>query len=233
MLVLVTRPREQAEATARLLRAAGHEVLIDPILDIRPLPPPRVEPGEVAALAITSANAASALAELPADLPVFAVGEATAEAARAAGRRIVEAAAGDGSALAGLIRRSVAHGGVVLHLCGRDVREGLEAGLVAAGYAYRQAPVYEAIPSPALATETVDAIRGRRLNAILFYSPRSATLFADKVAAAGLAQHLSPVLAVCLSEAVAAGLAGLPFRAVRVAAARDQKALLRCLDGGG
>ena len=42
---------------------------------------------------------------------------------------------------------------------------------------------------------------------------------------------LADVLAACLSEAVAAELAGLPFGSVRVADARDQKALLRCLEG--
>ena len=77
----MTRPREQAAETARLLRAAGHEVLIDPLLEISPLPPPMLEPGEVAAVAVTSANAVPALAHCPRDLPVFVVGEATAAAA--------------------------------------------------------------------------------------------------------------------------------------------------------
>ena len=38
MLVLVTRPRDQAAGTADLLRAAGHEVLVDPVLEIRRVP---------------------------------------------------------------------------------------------------------------------------------------------------------------------------------------------------
>jgi len=41
------------------------------------------------------------------------------------------------------------------------------------------------------------------------------------------------MLAACLSDAVAAALGDLPFAAVRIAASRDQKALVRCLEGWG
>ena len=94
MLVLVTRPHEQAAGTARLLERMGHAVLLDPVLEVRPLPftPPQVE--AVAALAVTSINAVPALARSRPDLPVFAVGEATAAAARAAGRSDVAGGGG-------------------------------------------------------------------------------------------------------------------------------------------
>src|SRR3954470_739249 len=151
MLVLVTRPREQAAATSALLAAMGHETLIDPVLEIRRLPLPRMSLADVAAIAVTSANAAPALAGMPAGLPVFAVGAATATAARAAGRNEVHAAAGDGADLARLMRQSLpSTAGVVLHLAGHNVREGLEAGLVEAGYRYRSAVVYEAMPVPTM-----------------------------------------------------------------------------------
>jgi uroporphyrinogen-III synthase len=231
MLVLVTRPREQAEKTASLLRAAGYEVLLDPMLAVGGLPPPTFVPGEVAAVAVTSANAAPAVTAVPVDLPVFAVGEATARAIRAVGREPVGVAGGDGRALAGLIARAIAPGGTILHLCGREVREGLAEALATAGLAYRAAVVYEAVAAADLAPATAAAIREHRLNAVLFYSPRSAALFGAQVRAAGLERGLATVIAVCLSDAVAAELAGLKFREIRVAAARDQKALLRRLEG--
>ena len=64
MLVLVTRPHEQAAGTARLLERMGHAVLLDPVLEVRPLPftPPQVD--AVAALAVTSINAVPALARI-------------------------------------------------------------------------------------------------------------------------------------------------------------------------
>ncbi len=78
---------------------------------------------------------------------------------------------------------------------------------------------------------TEDALRTARLDAVLLFSPRTAALFAALVQAAGLEPGLRRVVAACLSPAVAAEVAGLPLRAVRVAEARDQKALLRRLDG--
>jgi uroporphyrinogen-III synthase len=231
MLVLVTRPQEQADETARLLRRAGHEPLLDPLLRIVRLPPPAVEPRSIAAVAVTSANAVPALSALPPTVPVFAVGKATALALRAAGREVAGIAAGDGHALAALLSGSLPAGSAVLHLCGRDVREGLAEDLTAAGLAYWRAVVYEAAPAERLAPTTEAALRALRLDAVLLFSPRTAALFTTLIRATGLVPGLERVIVACLSEAVAAELAGLPFRAVRVAEARDQKALLRRLDG--
>jgi uroporphyrinogen-III synthase len=232
MLVLVTRPREQAAATSALLAAMGHEALIDPVLEIRRLPLPPMSLADVAAIAITSANAAPALAGLPAGLPVFAVGAATAAAVRAVGCQGVHVAAGDGADLARLVCQALpSRAGVILHLAGRDVREGLEAGLVEAGYRYRTAAVYEAVPVPTMAPEVAAALAAMRIGAVLLYSPRSAELWARRIEGAGLGHALAGTLAACLSRAVAAPLARLPFRSVRIAESRDQNALLRCLEG--
>ncbi len=232
MLVLVTRPHEQAAATARALEVLGHQVLIDPVLAIRPLPPPELPTERVAAVAITSANAAPALAWTDPAVPVFAVGTATAAAVQAAGRMAVHVASGDGQALATLIMGRIGPAaGVILHLSGADVREGLEAGLVAAGYRYRRAAVYEAVAADRLAPAAAAAISDRRLGAALFYSPRSAAVWAQLITRQGLADCLAATLAVCLSEAVAAPLAQLAFREIRVADAREQNAVLRCLAG--
>lgn len=232
MLVLVTRPREQAEDTARLLRAAGHEALIDPVLDIRSLPVPEV-PADAAAIAVTSANAVPALRALPDGLPLYAVGVATARALQAAGREAAGVAEGEGTALAELIRRTVPAPATIVHPCGRDVREGLEQGLVAAGYRYVPLVSYEAVPAAALGPMSARALGEGRIDAGLFFSPRSAARWAELVGAAGLADGVRPMLAACLSPAVAAALRSLPFRSIRIAESRDQKALLRCLEGPG
>jgi uroporphyrinogen-III synthase len=234
MLVLVTRPREQAATTARLLAVLGHEVLVDPVLQIRRLPVPSLDEGQVAAVAITSANAAHALAAVGPELPVYAVGAATAAAARAAGATGIRIAGDDGEALARLIARTLEpKAGTILHLAGAHVRAGLEEALEAAGFGYRRAIVYEAVPTPALAPDVEAAVRDRRLDAALFYSPRTATLWAERIVRLGLAERLAGAIAAGLSEAVAEPLRRLPFRSVRVAAARDQTALLRCLEAAG
>jgi uroporphyrinogen-III synthase len=231
VLVLVTRPRAQAEVTAAALRALGHEPLLDAMLEIEPLHLPDLAGREdVAAVVLTSANAVTALPASLAGLPVFAVGAATAAAARAAGCRDVRAGSDDGRALAGIVASALPPGaGAVLHLAAEEVREGLEAGLRAAGLAYRRAVAYRALPSAGLAPATGRALAAGRLDAALFFSPRTAAVFAAHVRTAGIGEGLRATFAACLSPAVADEVRGLPWREVRVAAAPGQAALLALL----
>jgi uroporphyrinogen-III synthase len=182
---------------------------------------------------VTSVNAVPALLDLPRALPVFAVGNATARALRAAGCEPAGIAAGEGRGLAELLCRTLPSTGTILHPCGKDVREGLEDSLLAGGHGYLPLVVYEAVPATSLSEEVALALQDGRLGAGLYFSPRSATLWAGLVGAAGLVERVRPMLAACLSEAVAEGLASLPFAEVRIAASRDQKALVRCLEGPG
>jgi uroporphyrinogen-III synthase len=99
-LLLVLRPEPGASATATSARGMGWSPVIAPLFTVRAVAwePPVEQPQ---ALLLTSANAArlggGGLAALAA-LPVYAVGAATAEAARRAGfTRIV---AGDGDVAA-------------------------------------------------------------------------------------------------------------------------------------
>src|ERR1700680_2639797 len=100
MAVLVTRPHPDAEATASALRAKGLEVLLAPMLRFEPVAFHDDEDAGYGAVIVTSANALRGLAphlqELHLrephtqasrllELPLFAVGEHTASAARRAG----------------------------------------------------------------------------------------------------------------------------------------------------
>ncbi len=233
MLVLVTRPAAQAEATAAVLRALGHEPLLDPMLVIEPLPLPDLTAEGVAAVVLTSANATPALPATLKALPLFAVGRTTAAAARAAGGGDVRAAPDDGRALARLVRQAVPSGaGTVLHVAAEEVREGLEEGLRDARLVYRRVTAYRAVPAAKLAPATSEALAAGGLGAVLLMSPRTAAVFAAHVRAAGLERGLHGTLAACLSRAVADEVGGLPWRAVRVAAARDQTALMALLADG-
>ena len=103
--VWVTRARPGADATAERLRALGHEPLVAPLLEVRALP--RARSTSTASAPSPSPAATASTPSSPAtpgrDWPVFAVGDATAEAARAAGFADVASASGDVAALAELI----------------------------------------------------------------------------------------------------------------------------------
>ena len=83
---LNTRPREDAEPLTALLAARGHAVTPAPLLTIDYVTPADLDLGGVAGLLATSANGVRAFARACAEreLALYAVGDATAMAAREA-----------------------------------------------------------------------------------------------------------------------------------------------------
>src|SRR5690349_13378863 len=131
MAVLVTRPHPDGEATAEALRARRFEVLLAPMLQFEPVPFHDDEQARYGAIILTSANALRAIAgELEGHrilkLPLFAVGEHTAAAAREAGFAEVISAKGDAEALRDLLLKRVKakqlkKSATLLYLAGADL----------------------------------------------------------------------------------------------------------------
>src|SRR3954469_10311175 len=101
MRLLVTRPEPDNARTAAALRANGHEVMLAPLLHIEAVTNVDLGAPPWAAILLTSANGARAIADHPRRaeliaLPVLAVGRSSADAARAAGFPAVTPAAGGG-----------------------------------------------------------------------------------------------------------------------------------------
>ena len=97
MRLLVTRPEPDATRQAELLAARGHEPVLAPLLAIESATNVPIELDGAQALIVTSRNALRALAshrDVAAllQLPLFAVGEATAKAATELGFTTVIAA---------------------------------------------------------------------------------------------------------------------------------------------
>ena len=83
MKLLIIRPQPGADATARRLRAAGHEPILMPLFAIEHLPVQRASADGYDAILLTSGNAArAAVGYLTQDhgKPIYAVGSATASA---------------------------------------------------------------------------------------------------------------------------------------------------------
>ena len=162
------------------------------------------------------------------EVPLFAVGPQTATAAAAAGFIRVRSANGDAAALA----ERVPHwanpgGGALLHVVGEEGSGWLAEALVARGFQVRQEVLYRVEAAAHLPPNVLQAFEQGRLQAALFFSPRSARVFADCLARAKLST--AEVMAVCISANTAQALAGLPFSEIRVASAPNQAALLACL----
>lgn len=229
MRLLVTRPRPDAEHTAELLRHAGHEPIVTPLLEIVPANPPgEIPQSGVQAYLVTSANGARALAAATDrhDVRVFAVGDASAGAARDAGFADVQSADGDVDDLAGLVRECLDPAdGMLVHAVGSVSAGNLAGTLAAAGFDARAVVLYEARVFDVLPAAAGEALRDKRADGVLLYSPRTARSFAALAEKAGLAPALGSVRAFCLSDAVAKALPDRLFAGVQVADRPDQAAL--------
>lgn len=209
--VLVLRPEPGASETARRARALGLDPIVIPLFEIEPIDW-EVPPGHFNALLLTSANAVRfaghRLAELRA-LPVHAVGEATASAARDAGFRI--AAVGE----AGIERLldSIDPDLDLLHLCGSDripVSEARQEITPVAVYRSRE------VTNP-------DGLEAAQGAVAMVHSPRAALRFAQIATERSIGRGNIAVAAI--SEAAARSV-GEGWRAVSVAERPADEALL-------
>ncbi|MEO5972072.1 MAG: uroporphyrinogen-III synthase [Sphingomicrobium sp.] len=119
--LLLLRPEPGSSDSAKRARAMGLEVVVVPLFDIAPVAWDVPDPAAFDGLLLTSATAVrhgGAGIERLRGLPAYAVGEATAAAAREAGFAI--AATGDADALR--LLGSIAANLKLLHLCGEDRR---------------------------------------------------------------------------------------------------------------
>ena len=236
MRVLVTRPRHQAAVLARDLDAAGVEAIVEPLLDIVPRAGVTIDLSGVQALLVTSANAALPLAAATdrRDLPVFAVGDATAAAVSDAGFRDVTSSAGAAGDLARLVGvRLDPAAGALVHAAGAKVAGDLTGLLQATGFAPRRVALYDARPAMALSPETVKAIAADRLDGVLFFSPRTAARFVTLARHASIARHVRRLGAFCLSAAVAKAAEGLEWRAVPISERPESAALVALVAAAG
>lgn len=214
MKVWITRARPGADSTAARLTALGFTPVVAPLLVVRPLPA-EIDLAGVDALTFTSMNAVAAFAaSSPSrDRPVFAVGDATARAAREAGFASVHSADGDLTALATLIRAD-GKGLTLLHPAAAQPAGDL-AALVGDAAHIRTITVYETVETDARPSEA--------WHAVLIHSPRAAR------ALASAAPDVAGGLACAISEAAAAPLTPLGFAQVRVATVPTEDALLAAL----
>lgn len=233
MQVLVTRPVVEAEALVHRLEALGHRATSCPMLEIRILPGVNVDLTGVQAVLVSSSTGARAFAgAIPRrDIQVFTVGDATAIAARELGFARVESARGDAQALVYLVRdRLDPQRGVLLNASAADVAMDLAAALEPGGFVVRRVVLYEAKPITALPDAIREALAQMKFDAVLLFSSRTATTFARLVIAAGLADALKTVEAVCLSPTIATLARTLPWKRVRSTKVPDEGALLKLLD---
>jgi uroporphyrinogen-III synthase len=230
MRLLVTRPEPDNERTAAELHSRGHDVLLAPMLRVEAAPDADLGRGPWAAVLITSANGARAIAmhrrrgELTA-LPVLAVGRASAAAAHDAGFSGVTSADGDGGDLARLAATRFAGAGKpLLYLAGEDRARDLGAELATSGLTVDTAMVYRTAKVESLPDEARAALKAGAIDGVLHFSRRSVEGYLD--AARELAGPALMPVHYCLSARAAEPLQAAGASRIRVAAKPNEASLL-------
>jgi uroporphyrinogen-III synthase len=205
--LLVLRPQPGAGATAVRAAARGIHAIVAPLFRIVPRDW-EMPDGPFDALLVTSANGARALDDrLDRSLPVYAVGEATAEAARAAGFKTVLTGPGRIEELVPIIVGDGVRS--LLHLAGEDPTGFDPAGLrIETRIVYAAEPV---APPPAFADALTEGA------VALLHSARAARRFREL---AGPGHRIAAI-----SKAVLAA-AGEGWKAAAVADRPTDDALL-------
>jgi uroporphyrinogen-III synthase len=230
MRVVVTRPQADGERTAAALRARGHKVLVAPLMKVEAVAADLS--GKWGAVTVTSANAPAAITENRAGralfaLPLFAVGQRSAEAARQAGFTNVTTAGGNVRDLVRtLIERGTDTTAPLLYLAGEDRAADLIGELLAHGIAAEMRIVYRAV-ARSFAPALIEALKAGEVDAVLHFSRRSADSYLAGARQAGIAEQALAVRHLCLSDQVAEPLAGASR--IAVATRPDEAALIELL----
>lgn len=238
MAILVTRPHPDNEATAAALRGRGHEVLLAPMLRFEAVASGADLDASYDAIIVTSANALRALdlaGHSLLSLPLYAVGEHTAEAARAAGFEKVLSGGGDAGNLRDLLRAHVKAKHLkkrarLLYLAGADLSRDLAGELDTAGFDVTTRTTYRMVALSTLPRESLDAFAANRIEAVLHYSARSARAFVEAVRGAGIEISALSVPQCCISASVAVIPREAGATRVQSAANPDENGLFDALE---
>lgn len=223
--VFITRPEEEYADTASMVTALGYDPVACPMLTIEPVTVDFSDiennPAAFAALVFTSASALPPFCVQCGvrDLPVYTVGDVTAERARQAGFSHVTSAGADIKALEFLLLAAgLPPDKTILHVSGADVVRAMNLP----GLSLERRVVYRAVQAAHLPEAAQRELRAASPRFVLFYSARTAEAFAQAVKKDRLAHRLMSSKALCLSESMLESLRDLPWRGMDVAARPDR-----------
>ena len=180
--VLVTRPQPAATKTAAKLASKGYAPVLLPLSRTVALSF-ALPDGAFAALTVTSANAFRHLdmerLKPFLGLPLFAVGQGTAHAARKAGFVHVIDGGGDAVRLAATMQRELPEKARVLYLAGRVRQPVFEDEMKAAKLDMYVVDVYDTEMLPYTTAALLDVLDGAPFAAVMLYSGVAAAGFVE------------------------------------------------------
>ncbi len=227
-LILVTRPAQAIEEFCAALEPEGFETFSEPMLEIVPEDFVCPDLSDYQALIFTSANAVHVFAARcpERDIDVYCVGDNTAEQAREYQFNILYNAKGGGEELASLIVSQKGDGRKFLHIRGAHVAKPIDRMLAAEGVQVDTLVVYRAEKVSELSADCISAIKSSAIEAVTFFSRRTAENFIYLAVNNGLEDDLKNIKALCISERVLEYVRTYAWADTYAAGSPDRKGML-------
>ena len=232
--ILVTRPIDVAKKMAEHLRSEGFECVLDPMLiPVRAENVTFMDRGAEDGFIFSSPRGVryfvEAASNLNLDLPVWCVGDKTAEMARQNGFTNIHAGEGDSFDLADLIVAESKTPAKLLHPCGADVQNRFYKTLKTADIEVVPLQVYTMETAPRMQEDALVKIRTDDVYAVLFFSTRTAEALLKLAAQQHISSHTKNMIAVCIRQNVANALEAKDWSAIAVSQEKTEDSMIETL----
>jgi len=237
-LVVVTRPEPDASDYADELKSHGFDVFIEPMLEIEPADFDAPDLDAYDGVLVTSANALRFLDPRfrgeDSHLVVYCVGKYTAQAARDAGFANAISVDGTGAdLLAYVLALPDVRQKRFLHLCGDYVAFPLVTKLCEEGVPAKSLVVYKSVQVDEFSDFFVGLLQDKQadgqVEAITFFSKRTAEAFVRIVRKTESESALAGIKALSISDAVLECVRVLPWQAAHCSKTPDRVGMLELL----
>ena len=233
MRFLITRPQPDALKLANRLKSMGHEAVVSPVINTVCCPASLPAPDRIDGLIITSRNALRCLEKTREhkaylNLPLFAVGKATAQQATALGFSLVLQGKGRASALPPQIKAFYkAHQAPqLLHPGTAKKAFELTPALAALGIKLLEHEVYRTQLCENMTADAIARLCSGEIDGVILLSPRTAKHFHTLINQNALKEEMGAVSCLCLSQNVANALGDMPRKTTITAKHPDLDTLL-------
>ena len=219
------------------LVAQGHEVTLEPLIEIEYFHDEPIDLDDAQALIATSKNALRAIAGRPEEeacksMPLFVVGRGTARAAEAMGFETIIEGPSTASALLGLLVNSAnINEGALVHLSAENVAYNLCEELRRLGYHVLQPVLYRSIQIEILSDILLGNLKSGRIEGVVLLSGRTAEAYASIMNTEDLLPIARNMTHFCLSQSVSDRLSPLQPLKVECSEAPNIGAMLLLTNG--
>lgn len=230
--VLLIRPPEESQTMGRILESKGIEFCHYPLFKPLFFPVPPLHNPQ--ALIITSKNAIRALQgyEGLREIPLYAVGDETAEFAKQTGFSNVMSASGTSQELIKLIMETAGRDqGVLWHLSGEIVKGNIIEALKSAGFEAKRQIVYQIEGVLELPDALYGELKNHRISHVIFCSSKTTTLFINLLKKIKIKKMACQIIALCLSHHIRGNALDLQWKQIWVSPKPNIQDLMRYFDG--